>query len=122
MANWKSLLEEALPIELQPPKFSRDILQFLSRLSKICPLDKATYLLREQVRKRSSLAGPKYYWKMTTTHIIAMDVSNVLQDLQGSRDNRLEGRASSNIARKGRLLEVRQKGSLEKSRSRSRSR
>ena len=121
LANWKSLPEKALPVELQPPKYSRDILQFLSRLSKICPLDKAIYLLKEQIQKRSLLAGPGGFWKMTTIHIVAMDVSNVLQDLQGSGDNQIEGRASGNIAPEGRL-EVGQEGSLEKSRSRSRSR
>ena len=98
LANWKSLPEKALPVELQPPKYSRDILQFLSRLSKICPLDKAIYLLKEQIQKRSLLAGPRGFWKMTTIHIVAMDVSNILQDLQGSGDNRVEGRASGNIA------------------------
>ena len=52
LANWGSLPFEALPADLHPPKFSRDLLQFLNRLSKICPLDKAVILLKEQVHKR----------------------------------------------------------------------
>ena len=47
LANWGSLPFEALPADLHPPKFSRDLLQFLNRLSKICPLDKAVVLLKE---------------------------------------------------------------------------
>ncbi len=96
LANWQSLPFDALPIELHPPKFSRDLLQFLSRLSKICSLDKAIVLLKEQVRKRQSLAGPTSYSKLRT-HIITVDVMHVYQDLQSqmvSKDNRLEGRAS----------------------------
>ena len=119
LANWKSLPSDVLPVELQPPKYSRDFLQFLSRLSKICSSEKAIYLLREEVRKRQSLAGPSSYSKMRT-HLIPMDVSNILDNLQGSGDNRLEGRASQNIVPEGRLEVIGER--LEKSRSRSRSR
>ena len=47
LANWHSLPFDALPAELHPPKFSRDLLQFLSGLSKMCSLDKAIVLLKE---------------------------------------------------------------------------
>ena len=67
LANWHSLPFDALPAELHPPKFSRDLLQFLSGLSKICSLDKAIVLLKEQVQHRQLLAVPSYS-KLKTYH------------------------------------------------------
>jgi hypothetical protein len=49
LANWKSLPHDALPPELCPPMLSKNLLAFLNRLSKVCPLDKAITLLRAQV-------------------------------------------------------------------------
>jgi hypothetical protein len=46
LANWQSLPLNALPTELHPPKFGRDLLQFLSRLSKMCSLDKVVLTQR----------------------------------------------------------------------------
>jgi hypothetical protein len=93
LANWQSLPFDALPTELHPPKFGRDLLQFLSRLSKICSLDRAVVLLKEQVQKRQSLAGPSSYSKLRT-YLTAADVMHVYQDLKSRmalEDNQLEG-------------------------------
>ena len=92
LANWHSLPFDALPVELHPPKFSRDLLQFLSGLSKICSLDKAIVLLKEQVQRRQLLAGPSSYSKLKT-YIMVADVMHVCQDLQdqmASLDNQLK--------------------------------
>ena len=96
LANWQSLPFDALPVELHPPKFGRDLLQFLSRLSKICSLGKAIVFLQEEIRRRQSLAGPTSYSKLRT-YIMAVDIMYVYQDLQSpivSEDNQLEGRVS----------------------------
>jgi hypothetical protein len=89
LANWESLPFDTLPEDLHPPKFSRDLLQFLSRLGKICPLDKAVVLLKEQVFQRySALHSTK-----VKPYLIAADVTHVYQDLQFqmvSEDNRLK--------------------------------
>ena len=92
LANWQSLPFDALPVELQPPKFSKHLLQFLSQLSKICSLDKAIVLLKEQVQQRQLLAGPSSYSKLKS-YIIVTDVIHVCEDLQfqiASEDNRLK--------------------------------
>ena len=89
LANWGSLLFNALPEDLHPPKFSRDLLQFLSRLSKICPLDKAVVLLKEQVFQWYSAS----HSTKAKPYLIAADVMHVYQDLQFqmvSEDNRLK--------------------------------
>ena len=89
LANWGSLPFEALPEDLHPPKFSRDLLQFLSRLSKICPLDKAVVLLKEQAFQRYSAS----HSTKAKPYLIAADVMHVYQDLQFqmvSEDNRLK--------------------------------
>lgn len=92
LANWQSLPFEALPAELHPPKFSKNLLQYLSRLSKICSLDKAIVLLKEQVRLRQLSVGPYSYSKLKA-YIIVDDVMQVCEDLQfqmAYEDNRLE--------------------------------
>jgi hypothetical protein len=81
LANWGSLPFEALPADLHPPKFSRDLLQFLNRLSKICPLDKAVVLLKEQVHRRYWGAGHSSYSSLRQ-HIIVADVVRVHEDLK----------------------------------------
>ena len=81
LANWGSLPFEALPADLHPPKFSKDLLQFLNRLSKICPLDKAVILLKEQVHKRYWRAGHSSYSSLRQ-HIIVADVMRVHEDLK----------------------------------------
>ena len=118
LANWKSLPFDALPAELHPPKFGRDLLQFLSRLSKICSLEKAIVLLQEEVRRRQSLAGPTSYSKLRT-YITAVDVMHIYQDLQSpiaSEDNRLEGRVSEDNRLEGRVSEDNGDNQLEGSR------
>jgi hypothetical protein len=59
LGNWKSLPHDALPPELCPPMLRKNLLAFLNRLSKVCPLDKAITLLRAQVVQRLSLAAGK---------------------------------------------------------------
>lgn len=95
LANWQSLPFDALPVELHPPKFSRNLLQFLSGLSKICSLDKAIVLLKEQVKLRQLAAGPSAYSKMKT-YIIVEDVIHVYEDLQQmtAENNRLKESSS----------------------------
>ena len=99
LANWGSLPFEALPADLHPPKFSRDLLQLLNRLSKICPLDKAVILLKEQVHKRYWGAGHSLYSSLRQ-HIIVADVMRVHEDLK------------SQIASKGNQLKEHQKSEV----------
>ena len=82
LANWGSLPFDALPEDLHPPKFNRDLLQFLNRLSKICPLDKAVVLLKEQVFQRYSAAASSSYSTKVKPYLMAVDVMHVYQDLQ----------------------------------------
>ena len=92
LANWESLPFEALPADLQPPKFSRDILQYLNRLSKICSLDKAVTLLKEQVRRRYWGTRQSSYSNLRQ-HIILADVTTVYKNLKlqiASEENILE--------------------------------
>jgi hypothetical protein len=95
LENWQSLPFDALPAELHPPKFSRNLLQLLCGLSKICSLDKAIVLLKEQVRLRSLSAGAFSYSKLNKlkTYIIVADVIKVSEDLKfqmASEDNRVK--------------------------------
>jgi hypothetical protein len=100
LANWKSLPFEALPVELHPPKFSRDLLQGLSVLSKICSLDQAIVLLKEQVRDRQLLAGSSSsagpFYSKIKAYIMIADVTKVCKNLQdlrlqmASRNNELK--------------------------------
>jgi hypothetical protein len=94
LANWQSLPFDALPAELHPPKFSRNLLQLLSGLSKICPLDKAIVLLKEQVQRRRLLAGAFSYSTLNKlkTYIIVADVIQVLGDLNQVEDSRKRSR------------------------------
>src|SRR5580692_5012860 len=92
LANWKSSPFDALPVDLHPPKFSRDLLQYLNRLSKICPLDKAVVLLKEQVHRRYWGAQHSSYSNLRP-YIIVADVMHVYEDLKSqiaSEDNRLK--------------------------------
>jgi hypothetical protein len=92
LANWKFSPFDALPVDLHPPKFSRDLLQYLNRLSKICPLDKAVVLLKEQVHRRYWGARHSSYSNLRP-HIIVADVMHVYEDLKSqiaSEDNRLK--------------------------------
>jgi hypothetical protein len=82
LANWGSLPFDALPKDLHPPKFNRDLLQFLNRLSKICPLDKAVVMLKEQVFQRYSAAASSSYSTKVKPYLMAVDVMHVYQDLQ----------------------------------------
>jgi hypothetical protein len=89
LANWGYLPFDALPEDLHPPNFGRDLLQFLSRLSKICPLDKAVILLKEQVFQRYSAS----HSTKVKPYLIAADVMHVYQDLQFqiiSKNNQLK--------------------------------
>ena len=89
LANWGSLPFDALPEDLHPPKFSRNLLQFLSRLSKICPLNKAVILLKEQVFQRYSAS----HSTKVKPYLITADVMHVYQVLQFqmvSEDNQLK--------------------------------
>ncbi len=99
LANWGSLPFEALPADLHPPKFSRDLLQFLNRLSKICPLDKAVVLLKEQVLRRYWGAGHSSYSNLRP-HIIVADVMHVYEDLRlqiDSEGNQLKESQKSEV-------------------------
>jgi hypothetical protein len=82
--NWQSLPLDALPADLHPPKFSRNLLQLLSGLSQICPLNKAIVLLKEQVQRRGLSAGPFSYSAINKlkTYIIVEDVREVVKDLK----------------------------------------
>jgi hypothetical protein len=84
LVNWESLPFDALPAELHPPRFSRTLLEFLYKISKICSLDKAIVLLKEQVRRRIAMAGPLSYSKMNT-HITVIDLRKIHEDLKGDR-------------------------------------
>jgi hypothetical protein len=93
LANWGSSPSAALPVEIRPPKFGRDLLQFLSRLSKICPLDKAVVLLKEQVFQRYREAQYSSHSTKIKPYLVAKDVLYVYQNLQSrivSEDNQLE--------------------------------
>jgi hypothetical protein len=99
LANWGSLPFDALPVDLHPVKFSRDLLQFLNRLSKICPLDKAVILLKEQVHRRYWEAGYSSYSNLRQ-HIIVADVMHVYRNLQlqiTSGDNLLKESQRSEV-------------------------
>ena len=92
LANWKFSPFNALPVDLHPPKFSRDLLQYLNRLSKICPLDKAVVLLKEQVHRRYWGAQHSSYSNLRP-YIIVADVMHVYEDLKSqiaSEDNQLK--------------------------------
>jgi hypothetical protein len=93
LANWKSLPHDALPPELRPPRLSKDLLAFLNRLSKVCPLDKAITLLRAQVAQRLSLAAGKRLKSYPKPHIIPADVLHVweqMKPLTSCPDNQLK--------------------------------
>lgn len=53
-ANWNRLPHEVLPPDIRPPKFGRDLLIDLNRLSKICPRDQVIDMLKAQGARRSS--------------------------------------------------------------------
>jgi hypothetical protein len=92
LANWGSLPFKALPADLQPPKFGRDLLQYLNRLSKICSLDKAVTLLKEQVHRRYWGAQQSSYSNLRQ-HIILVDIMTVYKNLKlqiASEENVLE--------------------------------
>ncbi|KAI9778754.1 MAG: hypothetical protein M1816_003907 [Peltula sp. TS41687] len=82
--NWHHLPHQVLPRDLIPPWFSDTLLKRLHRLSKICPLENAKFLLAEMVACRhrdqsSNIAGKP--------HLIPSDVGRVLDQL-GCRSHR----------------------------------
>jgi hypothetical protein len=101
LANWQSLPFEALPVELHPPKFSRDLLQGLSVLSKICPLDQAVVLLKEQVRQRQLLVGLSY-----SNIKVYITVDNVTQVCQNLQDLQLQIVSEDNPQNKSRYVRI----------------
>ena len=91
LVNWESLPFDALPAELHPPRFSRTLLEFLYKLSKICSLDKAIVLLKEQVQWRQAMAGPFSYSKLKA-HITVTDVGKVYEDFKESEKSKISSR------------------------------
>ena len=95
VANWGSSPFEALPADLLPPKYSRDFFQHLHRLSKICSLDKAVTLLKEQVHQRYWVTrrARRVSYITLREHIIVTDITHVYQKLKlqiDSENNELE--------------------------------
>ena len=71
---------------------SKNLLAFLNRLSKVCPLDKAITLLRAQVVQRLSLAASKRLKYYPKPHIILANVLHVweqMKPLTSCPDNQL---------------------------------
>jgi hypothetical protein len=83
-ANWGLLPHDAIPLELRPPTFSRDLLKFLNQVGKVCPLDQAIAMLKTQVAQRS-LASTTYMScgrNSQAPYILTGDVIRVWEQLR----------------------------------------
>src|ERR1700743_111458 len=76
--NWKLLPYKALPVDLQPPKFSEKLLWNLNCLSQMCSQELAIQMLRVQVNLRLSkglgLGGAGQGKALRSRHVLIGDI------------------------------------------------